>query len=78
MMQKIYAKEINYASAVGEFELYLASEVDTQVAELKALLGRHAEWLNAYMHDRESHDEAAKLLAESSQYRPAQGKGDGQ
>lgn len=34
-MKKIYAKEINYAPAVGDFELYLASDVDARIDQLE-------------------------------------------
>lgn len=39
------------------------------------LLGRIGDWLNAYMHDRESYDEATKLLAEVGEHRPTLTKG---
>lgn len=37
-MQKIYAKEINYAPAHGELELYLAREVDSAMILKDAII----------------------------------------
>ena len=37
-MQKIYAKEINYAPAVGEYELYLARDVDSELISKDAII----------------------------------------
>lgn len=34
-MKKHYTKEVNFAPAVGDFELYLASDVDPEIARLE-------------------------------------------
>lgn len=34
-MRKHYAKEVNFAPAVGDFELYLATDVDAEIERLE-------------------------------------------